>query len=845
MTRFSYLLKSTLTVWWAVLKIVAEEFSLVQLLKTLFAPWRRDITPPQGSLDEILRAFLENIISRTVGFVVRFFTILVCIALEILILVIGAIFFVLILALGPLFSLAITPPPSPPLFLLLQSNPNPTEEKLSQYLEEEAKRVYLKANNPPSFFSEILSSHKVTFILTHLGIGREIISSLSSSIAFSPSEVLQEAARIACFLKNEKISTTDLFYALYLKSPVLSRFFEGLNLKKEDITNLISWEHAFDKTIHRPSVLLHPELYRTSGGIGRLWSAGYTPALDRFSYEIGPSLNLTSPLHFEAHKDIISEVETILSRSGKHNVILVGEAGTGKRTVALGFAQRVIFGKTIPSLAHRRVIELNIDALLAGTKTMGEVEERFVLVLNEAVRAGNIILFIDNIDRLFEQQEGKVGAFDASALLLPYLERTDFQLIGTTTFEGYHKWIQPNSALSSAFEKVEIKEPNKEETLRILEEVALYFESKQKVLILYQALKKIVELSQKYLAEKKFPEKAIDLLDETVSYLITKKKGNILTEKEVEEVVELKTQIPIGEVEISEKEKLLKLEEQIHQRLINQEEAVSAICEALRRARTGLASEAKPIGSFLFLGPTGCGKTETAKTLAEIYYGSEKKIIRFDMSEYQQIETISRLIGGRLGEPGLLTSKVREAPYSLILLDEIEKAHPNILNLFLQVLDEGRLTDSLGKEADFKNTIIIATSNAGAEWIREKIAAKERFDKNEFINFLLQQGYFRPEFLNRFDAVVAFRPLGLEELEKVVDLMIARIAKSLEEKQIKIQLQPEARRKLAEAGFDPQFGARALRRVIQDKVEGVIAKQLLEGTLKPGLTFVINEDILK
>ncbi len=844
---------NAITICQSLLTIIANEFSLPILFKTLFAPWRKDTAPFSGSLDQIFKIALDNLISRFIGFFVRFFTIIIGLTFLLVLLVLSfcAVTLLALLLIFPPSTLIIyliysakrikKPATKYSLGQVLSSKVAKDPDTLLPYVDYRQRRAYANSQNYPTFLKPLFADPRLLFIFNHLGITKEL--ALSQSV--SQTDIKKVLTDAAASSSGEEISPPDLFFGVYQNDSGINKLGDNLKLKKEDILNLITFEKAYYKTINKPSPLLNPNLIRSSGGIGRFWSSGYTKALEQFSREIEPDLQSQNPLHFEAHKNTISEIETILGRSGKHNVILVGEAGTGKRTVGLGFASRVILGNTIPSLAHHRVIEFNLDLLLSGSQSLGDTEERLTACLNEAVRAGNIILFVDNIERLFEQKDFKAGAMDLSSVLLPYLQRNDFQLIGTTTFPGYHKWIEPNTTLAACFEKIEIKEPSPDETLKILFEVALYLESGKKILILYPALKEIISVSEKYVGERKFPEKAIDLLDEITSYVINQKQGNIISEKEVDEVVGAKTKIPLGELQKSEKDRLINLESEIHKRLINQEEAVKAISDSMRRARAGIKSKEKPIGTFLFLGPTGVGKTECAKSLAFAYFGDEKRMLRFDMTEYQDANSIARLVGGSTGEPGILTSRIRENPFSLLLLDEIEKANQNVMNLFLQILDEGKMTDGQGREVDFKNCIIIATSNAGSEWIRERTQNKKPILKNLFLDFLLKRGMFRPEFLNRFDGVVAFRPLAAIELEQVVQLMIKKVEKTLSEKQIKITLEEAAKKKLAQIGFDPQFGARALYRVIQEKVENKIADEILKETLKPGDVFTITEKMIQ
>ncbi|OGE88255.1 MAG: hypothetical protein A2722_01735 [Candidatus Doudnabacteria bacterium RIFCSPHIGHO2_01_FULL_50_11] len=378
--------------------------------------------------------------------------------------------------------------------------------------------------------------------------------------------------------------------------------------------------------------------------------------------------------------------------------------------------------------------------------------------------------------------------------------------------------------------------------MEMLKEVVPQIETHNQVLILYQSMRSAVQLADRYIKTVPFPEKAIDLLQEAAVYAQTKGRSSVVRPEHVEEVVHIKTDIPVGKVALAEKEILLELERILHRKIIGQDEAIIAVANALRRSRSGITSEKKPIGSFLFLGPTGVGKTETAKALAEVYFGSQKRMIRFDMSEYQQPDSVERLIGQ--GEiRGQLTTQVMEAPFSLLLFDEVEKAHPKILDLFLQVLDEGRLTDDLGRVIDFTNTILIFTSNAGAELIRESVVQfRETNLKERLLDSLQKTGIFKPEFLNRFDAVIIYKPLSEEQTEKVAELFIQDLNRRLKAKDIQIAASPELLKKIVQIGYDREFGARPLRRVIQDRVETVVAKKLLSGETKRGDTITISPE---
>ena len=630
--------------------------------------------------------------------------------------------------------------------------------------------------------------------------------------------------------------------------PPLQQLFRGIGISYEEMQNLVIWQTSLWQKIYPQSLLWEPDKISITGGVGRDWASGYSVNLDQFASDISTqSSQLRQQTYYQAHLNTIEEIETILARSGKHNVILVGDPGVGKEATVLGFADKIARGKSIRGVGHKRVLHLNISAITSGSQNPQEIEQRLILAMNDAVSAGNIILYIPNIERLFGQKEG-VGQINAAEVLLPYLSSSQLQLIGTADFKSYHQFIESNPSLAASFEKIEINEPTTEQTLRILEEIAPMIESRNRVILSFQALKEIVKGAERYLGERRFPQKGIDLMDEVAVSVSKSGQRKVILPEDVDALISQKTEVPVGEVQAQEKGKLLDLENILHRRLINQEEAVKLVADALRRARAGLQKGKKPIGSFLFLGPTGVGKTETAKALSEAYFGNEKNMVRFDMSEYQDVASSNRLIGGPGYEAGgLLTNAIREQPFTLLLLDEIEKAHPNILNLFLQVLDEGQLKDSLGQVVDFSNTIIIATSNAGANFIRQFLSQNANNMaglKEKLLDYVQNQNIFKPEFLNRFDAVVAFRPLTQEELIKVVDILLSRINGNLSEKRITVTLDQAAKEKLANLGFDPQFGARALARTMQAKVENLVAAKILDGSLGEGQTFNITGEMI-
>ncbi|MBI4054297.1 MAG: ATP-dependent Clp protease ATP-binding subunit [Candidatus Doudnabacteria bacterium] len=690
-----------------------------------------------------------------------------------------------------------------------------------------------------------------SFILFRLGVSPKVFKEGLISYLHSVSQGRVER-ELGLFLEDTLadkqatgraplINWRDLLVMLASHSDFLRKFIFELKLEKKDLRVLADWQQeAEGQQQLRRRFWDKANLMRTRG-IGKDWAAGFTINLEKYASDLTGALGKISGVHLFGRQEETEAIERVLARAGENNAVLVGEEGVGKRTVAYALARRIALGETLSSLAHKRVLELDLGAVLAGAQSGHEVEARLKMLLNDAVRAGNVILLVTDVHALFDSS-GAAGTINASEMFLPYLSSSAFQLIGTTSHRGYHETIEKNPSLLRVFEKVEVHEPNKEGVFAIMHDVVPQIERHNQVLISYQAISAAIELTDRYIKNVPFPEKTIDVLQEAAVYAKTKGRSSIVTAEHVEEVVHRKTSVPVGKIALAESEVLLDLEKILHRRIIGQEEAISAIADAMRRARSGIASEKKPIGAFLFLGPTGVGKTETAKALAAVYFGSEARMLRFDMSEYQQPDSVNRLIG--TGEQsGLLTTAVLEAPFSLLLFDEVEKAHPNILNLFLQVFDDGRLTDALGRTVDFTNTIIIATSNAGAEMIRESIKAfREANLKERLLDFLQKQGIFRPEFLNRFDATIIYRPLSEEQTEQVVELLLADLNRRLHPKDVTLRVTPELVKKIAQIGFDPQFGARPLRRVIQDRIETLIAKKLLSGEIQRGQTVELRAE---
>ena len=586
----------------------------------------------------------------------------------------------------------------------------------------------------------------------------------------------------------------------------------------------------------------------------------------------------------------IERMVHILLRRTKNNPIIIGEAGVGKTAIVEGLAELMISGKISADLASKKIIQLDLSALVAGASHRGEFEERLQNVIKEVLASsGQIILFIDEIHNIIGAGETE-GSLDASNILKPYLGRGTLQIIGTTTIAEYRKKFEKDRAFERRFQPVTVEEPTEEIALEMLKVLQPKYESFHKVQFAQEALQSAVHLSKRYIGERYLPDKAIDLIDEAgaqvrLEVASQKKSNSQVTEQDIEQVVSSWTGIPITKLTEKESEKLLKLEELIHQKFINHDRAVKAVSEAVRRGRIGLSNVNRPIASFIFLGPTGVGKTELAKRLAEIMFGKEDLMIRLDMSEYMEKHEVAKLVGAPPGyvgyeEGGQLTEAVRTKPYSIVLLDEVEKAHPDVFNILLQLLEDGRLTDNKGNTVSFKNTIVICTSNIGSDLIRDRLqsdssstepagpvgsvsrgassvaslpAASPRDpsspspadldnqlkDLSKLILDSLNK-FFKPELLNRFDEIVIFEPLSQSHMLSIAKLGIEGTRKLLKDQNIDLQISQNALVELAREGYDPVYGARPLRRIIQKSIENPIAIYLINKSLVGGETIMVD-----
>ncbi len=608
----------------------------------------------------------------------------------------------------------------------------------------------------------------------------------------------------------------------------------------------------------------------------------------------------------------IDRVIQVLSRRTKNNPCLIGEPGVGKTAVAEGLAQKIVEGNVPELLKDKRVVTLDLASMVAGAKYRGEFEDRLKKVMEELRTATNVILFIDEMHTIIGAGAAE-GAIDAANILKPALARGDIQVIGATTLDEYRKHIEKDAALERRFQPITVDEPTVEDTIKILEGLRDKYEAHHGVKITDEALKAAAELSARYITDRFLPDKAIDLIDEAASKVriftvttppdlkdleekieqLSKEKEEAISVQDFERAAKIRdeekrtnqeleerkntwrnkdkeatvsveeianivsdwTGVPVNKLQQEESQKLLNMEEILHKRVIGQQEAVKSVARAIRRARVGLKDPKRPIGSFIFLGPTGVGKTELSKALAEAMFGDEDAMIRIDMSEYMEKHTVSRLIGSPPGyvgfdEGGQLTEKVRRKPYSVILFDEVEKAHPDVFNILLQILDDGRLTDAQGRTVDFKNTVVIMTSNVGAHTIRKQktlgfTVSEDDLAKNEYEKMkenIMEElrRTFRPEFLNRIDDIIVFHALEREHIGEIVDLMLEDLRKRLQDLNINLEISNEAKVFIADKGFDAQFGARPLKRAIQKMVEDKLSEELLKGTIKSGSDVLVD-----
>lgn len=791
-----------LEIWKNFLLFFWKFFSIWELTVTLLSPWRKDVTirnwrgfHPQKSL----QLLVENVFSRLIGMVVRTVVIVSGIFFFLLAAFVGlvAVFLwmgfpvIVIFLLVKTFSMAISPFVSGGIFLAWLAIVS-----FAYFLD---RASFLFTLGLDGFYGHVVSRR----MSARFGI---------SGNKFPPG-IIENSQTMQVFLKEQ-------------------------NIKLDEFQRMMQWEFDNEeKAVNRKKFWRWENLKKIQP-IGSQWHYGYTVNLDRYATDlsVGDYSEYRSA-DLVGRNEELEVLKLVLQRPDQNCALIVGNAGIGKKTLLHHLARKIRHNNVEGNFLNLRILLLDLGRAISDAINRGkDVENTVRALFHEAAYAGNVILAIEHLEN-YLGKEGNVFHPDISAVISEYLSFPAFQIIGTSTPKEYHHMIERQGEIVKYFEVIEIREPSDEQTINILLTQLSKYE-KRRVIFTYEALRVIVKDSNKYNWEFPMPERALDLAMAVLSYWEKNGQEEFITEKTVSDFITLKTGIPQGEISADEGKKLLNLEKSLHRHVIGQEEAVKQVAEALRRARSGIANSQKPIGSFLFLGPTGVGKTETAKALARAYFGDENKMIRLDMSEFQSPGSLDRLIGSsQLNQQGRLITQIKDNPYSLLLLDEIEKAYPEILDIFLQILDEGFVTDAFGEKVNFRNCIIIATSNVGAPLIKNMVAENKGAEeiKQAVIDYAVQNGIYRLEFLNRFSGVVFFRPLNQKELRSVVQLLLGKFSRRLaKEKNMEIEFGPDTVDKLIEKGYNPMFGARSLDRYIESTVEDLVATKIIAGEVKKG-----------
>jgi ATP-dependent Clp protease ATP-binding subunit ClpC len=780
--------------WMNTIGYVNHSFSIPLLLRTLFSPYKRLITAETGpgfDMSKRFQVLTYNLISRGIGAIVRFILIWVGLIL-LLVSVLGGAAGYLFWVLLPVLS-----------FSVYRKYKQRPEHVVSEIL----KGIQTTQRNP---IEVVLKNDAGVFLTKHIGISSE--------------DLIEHAEVQGLAFDGLNMKTYHELFSYLLDQNVWSKdFFYERGLSPEDVIATAAWwdrktaEHTTDS----------PNYGRA--GIALSLTYGYTPTLKNYITDLSTPQSFTH--HLIGRGAIVDRIERNLI-SGQ-SVFLTGDPGVGKKTVVLEFAWRAVSGQLGRDMAYKRIFEFDYNGILAKSVDLNQKKVELNQALTEAAYAGDVILMIRDIHRLVNPE---VEGYDFTDIFESLLEKRNLKIIAISSNHEYERYLSSNTRIRKFFERVEVVPPTKEEAMEILLEAVDRWETLSELTVQFAALKQMLEKSDEFVTEAPFPEKVLELLDAAVTYVGQQKKSTIELSN-VNAILAEKTGISFENLGKNEKSKLGNIENLIHERLVNQEFAVNLIAKTLRSKTVGIVKEDRPIGSFLFLGPTGVGKTETAKVLAHVYFGSESAILRFDMAEYAGSEGLERLIGSvQKNMPGVLTTAIKNHPASLLLLDEIEKASREIYNLFLSLLDEGFITDAFGKRINCKNLFVIGTTNAGASYIRDLVQSNEPKEQmqEKVLDYVLSQNLFSPEFVNRFDGAVVYEPLSKENLTKIARLMLSDLAKNLETKNIHLTYDDKVSEKLAEDGYDPAFGARPMRRLVNLQIGDLLGKGIISEEIRDG-----------
>lgn len=697
-----------------------------------------------------------------------------------------------------------------------------------------------KKPTPKSLAEMVQHTHSGQFFAIRYGIGPKLLTEIAAQLPDDITPIFQNAVKIYQGTQSEEIHGAIIATAIVTCHPMGENILRQMKLETSDLLDGIIWFNYLNGLVKGLSRRPH------SGGIARDLNFGYIPTLQRFGQNISVygKGHIKTQLHLSSHREIVSQMIQIFSNEGRQNVALIGPNGSGRATIVRAFADQLLDADAkLPSnIRFRQIFKLDAAALISAAPEPGQIEGLLMHIFNEAYNAKNIIIWLQNAQLFFEDG---TGSLDITNIIMPILEAGKLRLILTMDKQKFLKISAKNSVLTNTLNKIMVNPANAKETLKVMQDQVPSLEYQHKVSYTIWALKEAYRLSERYVHDLEMPGRAVSLLDAAGDYALP---NRLVTAESVQQAVEKTEGVKVQQAtDQTSRDQLLNMEELIHQRMVDQKEAVKTVSDALRRSAAGVRNEKRPIGTYLFLGPTGVGKTELAKAISEVYFNGEKNIVRLDLNEFVSASDVSRLIADGAEDEMSLTAQVMKQPFSVVLLDEIEKAHPQVLTTLLQMLDEGILRDVKGREVSFRDTIVIATSNAGAEKIREQVNRGNPLVnyKDQLVNELMQSGEFKPEFLNRFDEICLFKPLSPADCLEVLDLIIAGVNQTLSNQKISVLLDDDAKKLLVERGYDPQLGARPMKRIVQKSVENLVAKFVLSGNTTPGMSIQITRAMLE